>query len=163
MKKWCGLFTAINQDEAESLLHALANKFDGDPAATDSTRVLRLPGFANRKLPEEFIVKARQETAAVYALRDFTIPEDAPEAPRQNQQAHATAARRENTSVRGPRRSGVRRDPPWHGATAATPVAGTTTTEAMCSAANSRNECHGSRLHHARPAAIAPDWRGRRR
>ncbi len=70
------------QDEAESLLHSLANKFGGDLAATDSTRVLRLPGFANRKLPDEFIVQARQESDAVYRLRDFTIDEDSPEAPR---------------------------------------------------------------------------------
>jgi hypothetical protein len=53
--------SGFGQDEAESLLHNLANKFGGDLAATDSTRVLRLPGFANRKLPEEFIVQARQE------------------------------------------------------------------------------------------------------
>lgn len=71
-----------SQDEAESLLHSLANKFGGDLAATDSTRVLRLPGFANRKLPDEFIVQARQESDAVYRLRDFTIDEDSPEAPR---------------------------------------------------------------------------------
>jgi RepB DNA-primase from phage plasmid len=73
----------FSQDDAEALLHNLANKFDGDLAATDSTRVLRLPGFANRKLPEEFIVQARQESDAVYTLRDFTIDEDSPEAPRQ--------------------------------------------------------------------------------
>ena len=47
-----------------------------------STRVLRVPGFANRKLPEEFIVQARQESDAVYTLRDFTIHEDSPETPR---------------------------------------------------------------------------------
>jgi HEAT repeat protein len=41
-----------------------------------------LPGFANHKLPEEFIVQARQESDAVYTLRDFTIDEDSPEAPR---------------------------------------------------------------------------------
>ena len=72
----------VTQEEAESLLHSLANQFDGDPAATDSTRVLRLPGFVNRKLPDEFIVQARQETDAVYTLRDFTIQEDSPETPR---------------------------------------------------------------------------------
>ncbi len=72
----------FSQDEAESLLHSLANQFGGDLAATDSTRVLRLPGFANRKLPEEFIVQARQENDAVYTLRDFTIHEDSPETPR---------------------------------------------------------------------------------
>jgi hypothetical protein len=74
--------SGFTQDEAESLLHNLASKFGGDLAATDSTRVLRLPGFANRKLPEEFIVQARQESDAVYTLRDFTIDEDSPEAPR---------------------------------------------------------------------------------
>jgi hypothetical protein len=72
----------FSQDEAEALLHNLANKFGGDLAATDSTRVLRLPGFANHKLSEEFIVQARQESDAVYRLRDFTIDEDSPEAPR---------------------------------------------------------------------------------
>src|SRR5712691_6423857 len=74
--------SGFSQDEAESLLHSLANQFGGDLAATDSTRVLRMPGFANRKLPEEFAVEARQESDAVYTLRDFTIHEDSPEAPR---------------------------------------------------------------------------------
>ncbi len=74
--------SGFSQDEAESLLHSLANQFGGDLAATDSTRVLRLPGFANRKLSEEFIVQARQESDAVYTLRDFTIHEDSPETPR---------------------------------------------------------------------------------
>jgi hypothetical protein len=75
--------SGFSQDESESLLHNLANKFGGDLAATDSTRVLRLPGFANHKLPEEFIVQARQESDAVYTLRDFTIDQDSLEAPRQ--------------------------------------------------------------------------------
>jgi hypothetical protein len=74
--------TGFSRDEAESLLHSLANRFDGDLAATDSTRVLRLPGFANRKLPGEFIVQARQESDATHAPRDFTIHEGSPEAPR---------------------------------------------------------------------------------
>ncbi len=74
--------SGFSQDEAEALLHNLANKFGGDLAATDSTRVLRLPGFGNHKLSEEFIVQARQESDAVYTLRDFTIDEDSPEAPR---------------------------------------------------------------------------------
>ncbi len=74
--------SGFTQDEAESLLHSLANKFGGDLAATDSTRVLRLPGFANRKLPAEFIVQVRQESDAVYTRRDFKIDENSPEAPR---------------------------------------------------------------------------------
>src|ERR1700733_5535025 len=74
--------SGFSQDEAETLLHSLANQFGGDLATTDSTRVLRLPGFANRKLSEEFIVQARQESDAIHTLRDFTIHEDSPETPR---------------------------------------------------------------------------------
>src|SRR5215831_2003651 len=81
--------SGFGQDEAEALLHSLANRFDGDLAATDSTRVLRLPGFANHKLAEEFVVQARQESNAVYALRDFTIDEDSPEAQRRMEQNQA--------------------------------------------------------------------------
>jgi hypothetical protein len=73
--------TGLSQDEAESLLHSLANQFGGDLAATDSTRVLRLPGFANRKLPEEFIVRASHESSAVYGRSDFMIHDEAPETP----------------------------------------------------------------------------------
>jgi hypothetical protein len=74
--------SGFGQDEAESFLHNLANKFGGDLAATDATRVLRLPGFANQKLPEDFIVQARQESDAIYTLRDFTIDTESPETPR---------------------------------------------------------------------------------
>jgi hypothetical protein len=74
--------SGFGQDEAETLLHNLVNQFGGDPAATDSTRVLRLPGFANRKLSEEFIVRARQESDAVHTLHDFPIHEASPETPR---------------------------------------------------------------------------------
>jgi RepB DNA-primase from phage plasmid len=80
--------SGFSQDEAESLLYSLANQFGGDLAATDSTRVLRLPGFANRKLPEEFIVRARQESDAVYTLRNFTTHEDSLETPRHLSDRH---------------------------------------------------------------------------
>jgi hypothetical protein len=66
----------VSQDQAESLLRNLASGFGGDPAATDSTRVLRLPGFANRKLSEEFVVRAHHETDAVYTLGDFAIEDE---------------------------------------------------------------------------------------
>jgi len=74
--------SGFTQDEAEALLRGLADQFGGDTAATDSTRVLRLPGFANRKLSEEFIVHARHESAAVHTPRDFAIADGSPEAPR---------------------------------------------------------------------------------
>ena len=68
----------LSQHDAESLLRSLSNRFGGDPAATDSTRVLRLPGFANRKFSDEFIVQAHHESAATYTLGNFTIDEDSP-------------------------------------------------------------------------------------
>jgi len=92
--------SGFTQDEAEPLLHNLANKFGGDPAATDSTRMLRLPGFANHKLPEEFIVQARQESDAVYTLRDFAIEEDSPETPR-----HLAEAQERRRTVPGHHKS----------------------------------------------------------
>jgi hypothetical protein len=72
----------FNRDEAESLLRNLAVQFGGDSAATDSTRVLRLPGFANHKLSEKFIVQVHHESQAVHTPRDFAIPDDSPEARR---------------------------------------------------------------------------------
>ena len=72
----------LDRVQAESLLRSLANQFNGDTAATDISRVLRLPGFANRKYNEQFLVRAIQETNAVYHFRDFGIHEDSPEAPR---------------------------------------------------------------------------------
>jgi RepB DNA-primase from phage plasmid len=38
----------LSQAEAESLLRSLAAQFRGDPAATDVSRVLRVPGFRNQ-------------------------------------------------------------------------------------------------------------------
>jgi len=72
----------LDQEQAESMLRAMAGQFGGDPAATDSTRVLRLPGFANRKYDEEFIVQAHHESNQVYHSRDFMVQEDSPETPR---------------------------------------------------------------------------------
>jgi len=60
-------------EEAESLQQATAEQFGTDPAATDSTRVLRLPGFVNRKYEEEFHVQAEVHATTVYHLRDFKI------------------------------------------------------------------------------------------
>ncbi|MGA2814645.1 MAG: DNA-primase RepB domain-containing protein [Candidatus Acidiferrum sp.] len=92
--------SGFTRDDAEALLHNLADKFGGDLAATDWTRVLRLPGFANHKLPEEFIVQARQESDAVYTLRNFTIQNDSPETPR-----HFGEARKRKRNVPPDRKS----------------------------------------------------------
>jgi hypothetical protein len=97
--------SGFSQDEAESLLHGLANQFGGDLAATDSTRVLRLPGFANRKLSEEFIVQARQESDAVYTPRDFTTHEDSLETPQ-----HLSDGQKRPRTVPGQHKSQSERD-----------------------------------------------------
>jgi len=69
-------------EEAESLNRAMVREFDGDPAATDSTRVLRLPGFANKKYEGDFYVQARTESTQTYHLRDFKLQCDSQDAPR---------------------------------------------------------------------------------
>jgi RepB DNA-primase from phage plasmid len=72
----------LDQDQAESLLRSLATAFRGDLAATDISRVLRVPGFVNRKYNDQFLVRAIQETDQIYHLRDFVVYEDSPDAPR---------------------------------------------------------------------------------
>lgn len=65
----------IDQNQAEEMLRTLAQRFGGDPAATDSTRVFRLPGFNNKKYPDDFqVTVSREATAAtVYRAEDFNI------------------------------------------------------------------------------------------
>jgi DNA primase RepB-like protein len=72
----------MNLEEAEALLHAMAREFGGDPAATDATRVLRVPGFANKKYEADFYVEARRESTETYHLRDFKLHIDSQDSPR---------------------------------------------------------------------------------
>ena len=73
-------------EEAEALNQAMVREFDGDPAATDSTRVLRLPGFANKKYEPDFYVQARTESTQTYHLRDFKLQIDSQDGPRHHHQ-----------------------------------------------------------------------------
>jgi hypothetical protein len=73
-------------EEAEALNQAMVREFDGDPAATDSTRVLRLPGFANKKYEPDFYVQARTESTQTYHLRDFKLQIDSQDASRHHQE-----------------------------------------------------------------------------
>jgi hypothetical protein len=82
-------------EEAESLNRAMVREFDGDPAATDSTRVLRLPGFANKKYQPDFFVQARAESTRTYHLRDFKLQIDSQDAPRHH---HEGVGRKESAS-----------------------------------------------------------------
>jgi len=72
----------LDRNQAETLLRALASQYGGDPAATDISRLLRLPGFANRKYNEAFVVRVHHETDALYHGQDFQVQEDSPESPR---------------------------------------------------------------------------------
>jgi hypothetical protein len=65
----------LRQNDAEALLRGLAQRFGGDPAATDATRVFRLPGFTNKKYEDNFPVKLAAGTlpAPVYHQSDFGI------------------------------------------------------------------------------------------
>jgi hypothetical protein len=85
----------MNLEEAESLLHAIADEFHGDPAATDATRVLRVPGFANKKYETNFYVEARRESTETYNLRDFKLHIDSQDSPRHN---YDIRAKRESSS-----------------------------------------------------------------
>jgi hypothetical protein len=83
---------AMTLEEAEALLHALASEFGGDSAATDATRVLRLPGFANKKYATDFYVESRKHSDQTYHLRDFRLHIDGQDSPRHN---YHTRAKRE--------------------------------------------------------------------
>lgn len=71
----------ISQNDAEDLLRGMARRYGGDPAATDSTRVFRLPGFNNKKYEQNFPVKLAAGTLPepVYRQSDFRIEPISPE------------------------------------------------------------------------------------
>ena len=83
----------LDQEQAESLLRSLANQFGGDPAATDVSRVLRLPGFTNRKYNEQFVIRVHHELDQVYHLGDFRVQEDSPDAPHHLADSHEPTRR----------------------------------------------------------------------
>jgi hypothetical protein len=63
-------------NEAEAVQKAMVTEFGGDPAATDSSRVLRLPGFQNKKYQRDYPVEAYLGSDQTYSLPDFRIPAD---------------------------------------------------------------------------------------
>jgi hypothetical protein len=95
----------VSLEEAEALQRAMAREFGGDPAATDATRVLRLPGFANQKYPERFMVEARRGPDDVYHRRDFKFQADWQDSPRYDQ-----VGRKQRRSSSRPKLSQSERD-----------------------------------------------------
>lgn len=60
----------------EITLKRLAVVFGGDSACTDCNRVLRIPGFMNRKYSPAHPVAVEYPSAAIYTPVDFRLPED---------------------------------------------------------------------------------------
>jgi RepB DNA-primase from phage plasmid len=77
----------MSQTQAEVLQRRMVEAFGGDPAATDSTRVLRLPGFNNKKYQRDYRVEAHEISIATYRLSDFKLGERQVQMPK-----HAQAA-----------------------------------------------------------------------
>ena len=63
--------------QQEETLKRLAFAFGGDPACTDCNRVLRIPGFYNRKYSPAHCVTVEYLSDATYSPADFRLP-DAP-------------------------------------------------------------------------------------
>jgi len=60
-------------DQQESTLKLLAIAFGGDPACTDRNRVLRLPGFLNRKYDPPYPVTAEYLSTSTYHPEVFRL------------------------------------------------------------------------------------------
>ena len=57
--------------EAERLMRNLVRETGADPATTDASRVLRLPGFISHKHGTPFLVRVEQRVTQTYAPEDF--------------------------------------------------------------------------------------------
>lgn len=76
----------FNIEEAERVQRAMAFTHGADRAATDVTRVLRIPGFTNRKYDPPYQVRAQKISEAIYTPGDFCV-EPHTEASHQTQSA----------------------------------------------------------------------------
>lgn len=63
----------FSASQAESSMRSMAACHGADRAATDISRVLRIPGFYNRKYDLPFKVTAERLSNAVHKLSDFSI------------------------------------------------------------------------------------------
>jgi hypothetical protein len=67
----------FGQDDAERLMRHLVRETGADPAATDSSRVLRLPGFMNHKYSKPFLVRVETRSERTYGPEHFpNVPND---------------------------------------------------------------------------------------
>jgi hypothetical protein len=66
----------MTQAQAESLQRRMVEEFGADPAATDSSRVLRLPGFINKKYAQPFQVVAEARSRDTYRFEEFKLSQN---------------------------------------------------------------------------------------
>ena len=92
---------SMSQGEAEALMRAMAREFGGDLAATDSTRVLRLSGFYNKKYENGYPIEAHQTSSQTYHPADFKIALESSQAPRETS-AQTPSTHRSTTHKRTP-------------------------------------------------------------
>ena len=64
----------------EHMLKLLAFAFGGDPACTDCNRVIRVPGFHNRKYTPSYPVAVRYLSESIFRPEDFRLALDLPDA-----------------------------------------------------------------------------------
>ncbi len=70
----------FTKDQAEEMMRGMVRQFGADPACTDVSRVLRLPGYVNHKYAEPHLVTVQNLSDRVYRPESF--PEFAKEQPR---------------------------------------------------------------------------------
>ena len=61
-------------EDAERLMRHLVRETGADPAATDSSRVMRIPGFANHKYGRPFVVSVEPRATETYRPEHFPRP-----------------------------------------------------------------------------------------
>jgi hypothetical protein len=107
----------IDLAHAETLLHAIAREFDADQAATDAARVLRVPGFLNKKYDQDFVVSAQHHSDHIYHARDFKLhnepvdsgyrlPRHSPSQPRRSEPRAVSQSERDWAHVKSALASG---------------------------------------------------------
>ncbi len=89
--------------EAEDLQQRMAHEFGADIAATDASRVLRLPGFKNRKYNAECIVRVTKHSAKTHHLRDFKVASGPAKGERTPEQKQLRSGRAQETLTQSER------------------------------------------------------------
>jgi hypothetical protein len=61
----------FGNEQAEEMMRGMVREFGADPAATDSARVMRIPGFLNHKRHPPHLVRGERLAHAIYSPDQF--------------------------------------------------------------------------------------------